>query len=146
MERLVLDTNVLISGLLWDGNEAEIITKVEKGEIKLFISDQILEELEGVLKRKKFTKKLEGKEITVERAVAKIALIATLIEAEQEVDAIEDDPDDNKVLDCAVAARATLIVSGDGHLLKLGSFSGIDIISAGDFIKRLKGSSEPNRQ
>jgi putative PIN family toxin of toxin-antitoxin system len=142
MERLVLDTNVLISGLLWDGNEAEILTKAGRGDIKLFISDEILKELEGVLKRDKFTKKLEGKETTVERAVAKIALIATLIEADQHLNVIEDDPDDNSVLECAIAARASCIVSGAGHLLTLKRFSGIDIISAGEFKKRIGQKGE----
>ena len=59
---VVLDTNTLISGLLWDGNESMVIEKAEKKEIKLFISHQMLEELEGVLKREKFSKKLEGKD------------------------------------------------------------------------------------
>ena len=134
---VVLDTNTLISGLLWDGNESMVIEKAEKKEIKLFISYQMLEELEGVLKRKKFSKKLEGKEYTVEKAVAKIALIATLIEPNVDIDIIKEDPDDNKVLECAVSARATVIVSGDSHLLNLNNYAGIQIISTVDFIKQI---------
>lgn len=61
MKKVVLDTNALISGLLWDGNEATIIEKAEKREIQLLISPKILKELEGVLKREKFTKRLEDK-------------------------------------------------------------------------------------
>ena len=53
MKKVVLDTNTLISALLWDGNGAEIIEKGEKKEIQLFISQEILEELRGVLKREK---------------------------------------------------------------------------------------------
>jgi putative PIN family toxin of toxin-antitoxin system len=102
LKRVVLDTNTLISGLLWDGNESMVIEKVEKKEIKLFISYQMLEELEGVLKREKFSKRLEGKEYTVEKAVAKIALIATLVEPNIDIDIIKEDPDDNRVLECAV--------------------------------------------
>ncbi len=137
MKRVVLDTNTLSSGLLWDGNESMVIEKAEKKEIKLFISYQMLEELEGVLKRKKFSKKLEGKEYTVEKAVAKIALIATLIEPNVDIDIIKEDPDDNKVLECAVSARATVIVSGDSHLLNLNNYAGIQIISTVDFIKQI---------
>lgn len=114
-----------------------VIEKAEKKEIKLFISYQMLEELEGVLKRKKFSKKLEGKEYTVEKAVAKIALIATLIEPNVDIDIIKEDPDDNKVLECAVSARATVIVSGDSHLLNLNNYAGIQIISTVDFIKQI---------
>lgn len=137
MKRVVLDTNTLISGLLWDGNESMVIEKVEKKEIKLFISYQMLEELEGVLKREKFSKRLEGKEYTVEKAVAKIALIATLVEPNIDIDIIKEDPDDNRVLECAVSARATVIVSGDSHLLNLNDYAGIQIISTIDFIKQI---------
>jgi putative PIN family toxin of toxin-antitoxin system len=137
LKRVVLDTNTLISGLLWDGNESMVIEKVEKKEIKLFISYQMLEELEGVLKREKFSKRLEGKEYTVEKAVAKIALIATLVEPNIDIDIIKEDPDDNRVLECAVSARATVIVSGDSHLLNLNDYAGIQIISTIDFIKQI---------
>ena len=139
MKRVVLDTNTLISGLLWDGNESIVIEKAEKKEIKIFISYQMLEELEGVLKRKKFSKKLEGKKYTVEKAVAKIALIATLIEPNIDIDIIKEDPEDNRVLECAVSARATVIVSGDSHLLNLNDYAGIQIISTIDFIKQISG-------
>jgi len=60
LKRVVLDTSTLISGLLWGGNESMVIEKAEKRTIKLFISHHLLKELEGVLKRDKFSKKLEG--------------------------------------------------------------------------------------
>jgi len=56
--KLVLDTNTIISGILWNGNEARIIEKAEREEVQLFLSPALLEELEGVLKRDKFTNKL----------------------------------------------------------------------------------------
>lgn len=136
MKKVVFDTNTLISGLLWDGNEARIFEKAEKKEIQLFISQKLIDELEGVLKRKKFLKRLEGKECTVNEAVVKIVLIATLIEPTHKINAIEEDPDDNRVLECAVSAKADVIVSGDSHLLNLKNYSGIDIMSAGAFIKK----------
>lgn len=132
----MLDTNILISGLLWDGNEARIIEEAEKGEIKLYISNALLEELEGVLKRDKFLKKIESKEYTVDRALAKIVLIATLIKPQYKINTIKEDIDDNRVLECAVSAKASLIISGDSHLLKLKNYSGIDIISASDYVKQ----------
>lgn len=136
MKKIVLDTNTIISGILWDGNEARVIEKAEKGEVKLFMSPKLVEELEGVLKREKFTRKLEGKESTVEQSVAKIALIATLIEPARKINIIKDDPDDNRVLECAVSAKAEVIISGDKHLLELKTYSGINIMSAGDFLRK----------
>lgn len=137
LKKVVLDTNTLISGLLWDGNEARILEKAERKEIHLFVSMEILDELEGVLKREKFSKKLEGKEYTVEKAVAKIALIATLVEARHTINVIKEDPDDNRVLECAMSAQAIVIVSGDSHLLNLKTYAGIDINTASEFIKRM---------
>lgn len=139
MKKVVFDTNTLISGLLWDGNEAMIIEKVEQKEIHLFISREILEELEGVLKREKFSKRLEGKEYTIEKAVAKIALIATLIESKHKINVIKQDPSDNRVLECAVSAKASVIVSGDSHLLNLKNYAEIDILSATEFIEQTTG-------
>ncbi|MBI4684797.1 MAG: putative toxin-antitoxin system toxin component, PIN family [Nitrospirae bacterium] len=139
MKRIVLDTNTLISGLLWDGKEAGIIERTEKKEIKLFISPALLDELEGVLKREKFCKRLEGKEYTVDKAISKIVLIATLVEPIHKINVIRNDPEDNRVLECAVSARADIIVSGDSHLLDIKNYSGIDIMTATEFIKKLKG-------
>lgn len=136
MKKVVLDTNALISGLLWDGNEATIIEKAEKREIQLLISPKILKELERVLKREKFTKRLEDKEYTVEKAVTKIALITILIEPNININEIKEDPDDNRVLECAVSAEVDFIISGDNHLLSLKRYSGIDIITASEFIKK----------
>lgn len=138
MKKVVLDTNSLISALLWDGNEAKIIEKAEKKEIHLFISQEILEELEGVLKREKFIKRLESREYTVEKAVAKIALISTLIEPNVVIDVIKEDPEDNKVLECAVSAKAKYIISGDNHLLSLMSYKGIIIFTAIGFLKQVR--------
>lgn len=145
MERVVLDTNTLISGLLWDGKESTLIEKAGNRAIKLFLSHQLLAELEGVLKRDKFSKKLEGKEYTVEKAVAKIALIATLIEPNIKIDVVKEDPDDNRVLECAVSAEATVIVSGDSHLLNLKNYAGIDILSSTDFMNQISEQKE-NKQ
>lgn len=137
MKRVVLDTNTLISGLLWDGNESIVIEKAEIKAIKLFISHQMLEELAGVLKRKKFTKKLEGKEYTIEKAIAKIALISTLIEPNININEIKEDLADNRVLECAISCKADFIVSGDKHLLNLKEYEGIKIIKAAEFISHL---------
>lgn len=137
MKKVVFDTNTLISGLLWDGNEARVIEKAENKEIRLFISPEMIEELEKVLKREKFCKKLEGKEYTVDKAVSKIALIATLIKPTRKINVIKEDPEDNRVLECAVSAKVDVIVSGDSHLLDLKDYSGIDIITASEFIKHI---------
>lgn len=136
MKKVVLDTNTIISGILWDGNEGKVIEKAETHEIQLFISRKILEELQGVLKREKFSKKLQNKGQTIDKIVAKIALIATLIEPTQKINIIKENPDDNRILECAVSAKVNYIISGDSHLLNLKRYFGIDIMSASDFLKK----------
>ena len=130
----------------FSGTEARGIEEAENNKVQLFVSQKLLQELEGVLKREKFTRKLEGKESTVEQAVAKIALIATLIEPAKKINIIKDDPDDNRVLECAVTARADVIISGDNHLLKLQTYSGIDIMSARDFLNREEGDENQSNE
>lgn len=137
MKNFVFDTNILISGLLWDGNEAFLIEKAEGKEIKLFTSHPILKELEEVLKREKFSKKLKGGRNTVEKAVAKIALMATLVESGRRINIVKEDPADNRVLECAVAAGASAIVSGDHHLLRLATFEGIEILTALEVMNKM---------
>ncbi len=136
LKAVVLDTNTLVSGLLWDGNEARVIEKTERHEIQIFISHDLLKELEELLNRGKFSEILEGKEYTVERAVAKIALMSTIVKPDHKLNAIKEDPDDNRVLECAAFAGADVIISGDAHLLKLRKYAGIDILTAGNFIKK----------
>ncbi|PIP08242.1 MAG: hypothetical protein COX52_00835 [Syntrophobacterales bacterium CG23_combo_of_CG06-09_8_20_14_all_48_27] len=64
-------------------------------------------------------------------------MIATLVEAGHTINVIKEDPDDNRVLECAILAQATAIVSGDSHLLNLKTYAGIDINTASEFIKRM---------
>lgn len=137
MKKVVLDTNTLISGLLWDGNEAKIIEKAEKGEIQLFTALKILEELKGVLERNKFTGKLEDAELTVEKAVTKINLLSTIIELGKELQVITDDPEDNRILECALMAEVNFIISGDHHLLDLKRFGDIEILTAKEYLQRI---------
>ncbi len=61
--------------------------------------------------------------------------IARLVHPTQAIDAVPDDPDDNRILECAMTARSNYIVSGDKHLLRLGSYGGIEIIKVADFMQ-----------
>ena len=128
--RIIGDTNILVSGLLFAGNCRTIIGLVSKGQVDGFISVALVEELEDVLLRPKFG-------LTAHQVEAIIDLVRQTFSSVSPVDAfnvISDDPDDNAVLDAAVAAKADMIVSGDDHLLKMGTFQGIRIVSPGCFL------------
>lgn len=117
---LVLDTNVLVSALGWDGPEWRVYERVREGTYRLATSTALLRELERVLEYPKFELERTERVAFVEDVWAD----ALLVQPTRRVFAIEDDPDDNHVLARAVTAGADFIVSGDRHLLDLRSFEG----------------------
>ena len=132
--KVVADTNVLISGLFWDGNEADILKLFKIGELTNLISPSLIMELDNVLSRRKFG--LENRE--VDSLLAEILTISTIVDPSLRIQAVVSDPDDNRVLECALAGNAEFIISGDRHLLELGHYREITIIRASDFLKLMK--------
>lgn len=128
--RVVLDTNVLISALMFGGNPREILQKAIRGELKLCLSEAILSELGTVLQRPKFGFSMT----TVNQLLSELAAIAELVVPSEEIALIASDPTDNRVLECAVEAAAEYIVSGDNHLLDLGEYTTIKILNPSRFL------------
>ena len=128
--KVVFDTNILISALVFPGGNPDKVLRLARiGEIELLISPFILHEFERVL-REKFNYRKGG----VTQRLARIANISTLVEPSERVLIIEKDEPDNRILECAVGANAEFIVSGDKHLLELGEFADIRIVSATEFL------------
>ena len=138
--RLVLDTNIVASGLLWDGTPARIIDAAQEGAIEIYTSRILLAELTRILKRAKFTKVVTASGLGIEGLVLGYAELALLVEPVPIPPTIISDPDDDHVLACALSAQADLIVSGDKHLLDLGAFQNIEIIAAAQFMERLRAT------
>lgn len=133
--RVILDTNTLISAIIFKGgNEDKILHAAHNGNFKLIISLEIFKELKKVLSRPKFW--LSQKQIG--DALMHIIEIAEIVEPNIKLDIIKEDPDDNKILECAVFAKADYIVSGDKHLLKLKNVNGIPIVTSSELIEKLK--------
>jgi uncharacterized protein len=127
--RLVLDTNVVASAVLWGGVPQLLLQAGREKRVNLFTSIPLLAELTDILVRFKFKKKLAASGLTIEQIVDRYAELAALVQPAAIVPTVLDDPDDDQVLACAMAARADLIVSGDRrHLLPLGQFEGMRII------------------
>ena len=128
--RLVLDTNVVVSGLLWSGAPSQLLVAAEVGEIELFTSRALLVELSGVLARSKFVRAVEAAGLTHNELVMSYVELTSLVVSALIPPTIVADLSDDQVLACAVAAQADIIVSGDKHLHGLGgSFEGIRIVS-----------------
>ena len=134
--KAVFDTNILISGLLFKGNESQLLNFVESGEVELFISAELVAELEKVLNYPKVVKVLIRQQKNKETCLLTVTNISSLVEPRVRVD-VTADVDDNRVLECAVEAGAGYIVSGDSHLLDLKSYKGIQVVSSKRMIEVL---------
>lgn len=135
--RLVLDTNIVASGLLWDGTPARIIDSAQAGAIEIYTSRILLAELTRILKRAKFAKVVAASGLGIEGLVLGYAELALIVDPLPIPPTIIADPDDDHVLACALAAQADLIVSGDKHLLDLGAFQNIEIITAAKYVEQI---------
>jgi putative PIN family toxin of toxin-antitoxin system len=132
--KVVADTSVLVSAVLWTGAPHQLLMAAEAGRIRLYTSPALLEELEGALSRPTFTLRLSARRTTVQILVAGYARLAHLVLPSPIPPVITEDPDDDEVLACALAAQATHIVSGDRHLLSLKSYQSVAIMTPRTFL------------
>ncbi|MEN9491536.1 MAG: hypothetical protein RJA63_1985 [Pseudomonadota bacterium] len=138
--RLVLDTNTVLSGLLWGGIPARLISAARAKEITLHCSAPLMDELRGVIQREKFAKGLAARGVTAEDLCNGYAALCQLVEPRPIV-RTSIDPDDDQILSTALAARAHLIVSGDRkHLLILHQFEGIPIVTAAEAVSMIEAA------
>jgi putative PIN family toxin of toxin-antitoxin system len=133
MLRVVADTNVYISALNFGGVPDQVLALARRGLIAMFVSKPILEEIEGVLKGK-----FQWPPSRTRDALAAISEFAKEVQPTERISVIGKDEPDNRVLECALAAEATIIVSGDSHLRDLGSFQRIRILSPRAFLDAIE--------
>lgn len=138
--RLILDTNTALSGLLWHGTPRQVIEAAIATRVVLFSSLELLAELEDVLSRAKFAVRFAQIGKTPQELITEYCGLVNVVAAPGLPVSVADDPDDDAVLACAVAAGAEMIVSGDDHLLRLGSYAGIPIATAAALLERLDSS------
>jgi len=126
---VVFDTNILISALVFPGGQAEAaLMRILSGADRLAISKELLGELLTVLARK-FSRDREE----LSRVAFWMSELAEWVTPTRRINAVVDEPD-NRVLECAVAAKASVIVSGDKAVLRLQLFEGVRIVSLRDYL------------
>lgn len=126
--RLVLDTNVVTSALLWGGVPRLLLQAAREQSVALFTSTPLLAELTDILNRRKFERKIAASRLTVDRLVDAYAQLAVLVRPVP-TPRIAPDPDDDVVIGTALAAKADLIVTGDQPLLAVAAYQGVRILS-----------------
>jgi len=129
MIRVVADTNVLISALMFGGLPGSFLDLILFPAVQLVTSSVLLDELDEKLRGKFHVAPDDADEIR-----AKLEGCAAMVASTAVIEVITDDPDDNRVLECAEAGDVDYIVSGDRHLLKLGLYKGIRILTVRQFM------------
>jgi putative PIN family toxin of toxin-antitoxin system len=127
--KIVIDTNIYISAIFWGGKPREIVELGRSGHILVFSSSEIAKEIDEKL-RLKF--KLDADETI--QIILDFSTFTIPVKITKRIKAVNEDPDDDKFVECAASCGADYIVSGDKHLLKLKEYEGIKIISAASFL------------
>jgi putative PIN family toxin of toxin-antitoxin system len=138
--RVVLDTNVVASAILWGGTPRLLLNAAREKRIDLFTSTPLLAELTDILGRPKFDKKIATAGLSIDEIVDGYARLAAVV-SHSPVPRIAPDPDDDVVLGTALAARAFLIVTGDKALLTVGSHEGIRLLTVTQAIDAIAAGS-----
>lgn len=134
MLRAVLDTNVLLSALIGTGKPRELWRAAVERKFVVIISKELFAEFLSVVEREKFRTVRKG---TVGRFVSQLIRISTMAVIKSSYKVVLEDPDDDMVINTAYSGKADYIVTGDSHLLEMGKFRNIKIISIGSFLKLL---------
>lgn len=125
---VVVDSNVFISALVYGGNPRRVLARAEAGDFGLALSAAIRQETEGILKEK-----FGWPPQRIFEGCKPLWSIARWTEPRIKLK-VADDPDDNAILECALAAQASLIVTGDRDLLRLSPFRSIRILTPAQFL------------
>jgi putative PIN family toxin of toxin-antitoxin system len=130
--KVVFDANILLSGHFWKGPPYRCLLAVDASLVLLVLSEPIISE---------FKETLEGKfgvpEAEVDAIVERFATRAEIVPVQGRSGWVTQDADDDKFIDAALVSGAAIIVSGDKHLLTLGSIDGIEVVRAREFLDRL---------
>jgi putative PIN family toxin of toxin-antitoxin system len=132
VQTVTFDTNVYISALNFSrGKPRQLLQLAMDGAVHVAISDAIMQEFLRVMREK-----FNATPVDLQEAQAIIAGCTERVAPTEVLDVVKDDPDDNRIVECAVASGSDCIVTGDNHLLRLGEYAGIKIIRVSDFLQR----------
>ena len=133
VSKVVIDTNIYISAIFWNGKPREVIDLGRDGKITIFTSLDIENEIAGKLKT---TFKLAEEDVN--QILLDFSTFTLPVKINKQLIAVQDDTDDNKFIECALECKANYIISGDRHLLNLMNlkeYEGIKIIKSSEFLK-----------
>jgi len=137
---VVLDTNVWVSAMIWGGSPASVIRAAEDDRIVIIISEAIVEEIAHILAYHRLREIYEEVAVKREELVETVLRIGKIVEVKTRLNIVREDSSDNKFLECALDGGADYVVSGDEHLLRIGHYQRIRIVSVIQFLEILDKS------
>jgi len=136
--RIVADTNIVISATFWKGDSFRVMKLADKDLIKLITSLELIKEYNKIINRDEITYKVVNKKLIANKAIRKVINESIIIQPKIKLNIVKEDPNDNKIIECAVAGKAKYIVTRDKHLLKIKKYKNIKIVTPKEFLKRIK--------
>lgn len=141
--RVVVDTNVVISGLLWGGPPNQILRWAREGFLEAIVCEEIIDELRNVIGYNRFSQRLSDLSISPDEVVTFFMNLVTIVPPPGFIPkVIHEDPFDNIFLGLAVKHNVHLIISGDKHLLHLKEYDAIQIVTPSEACRLIKTLSE----
>ena len=131
--KIVLDTNVFISGIFFSGPPAQILKAWKEQKFQIVISKEILSEYQRVAHD--LSKKISG--VDIGPIIELLTIYGEIVETEGISVTVCEDPDNNMFFECAIASNSKIIVSGDRHLLRVSGYQGINVVKPRNFIDDL---------
>lgn len=128
--KIVLDTNVFISGIFFGGPPSQILQSWRQSKTRIVLTEQILTEYQRI------GEELSAKypSVNIKQIIELFTVFGEFVEARGISETICDDPDDNKFIECAIASQIKLIVSGDKHLLNISGYKNIEVLKPREFV------------
>ena len=128
--KIVLDTNVFISGIFFGGPPSQILQSWRQSKTRIVLTEQILTEYQRI------GEELSAKypSVSIKQIIELFTVFGEFVETRGISETICDDPDDNKFIECAIASQIKLIVSGDKHLLNISGYKNIEVLKPREFV------------
>lgn len=131
--KVVIDTNVFVSGIFFSGPPYRILKAWQDDRIRIAVTEEILEEYRRVIEELS----VKFKDVNFDHILEQVLIKAELAPSYSFKETICEDPDDDKFLACAIAAKSKYIISGDQHLLKIGKFLNTNIVTPRYFLDNI---------
>ncbi len=128
--KIILDTNVFISGIFFSGPPSQILKAWQNSRLQIVLSQEILNEYQRVAE----SLAAQFPTIDILPIIELMTIHAQLIDVEDFDLSVCDNPDDNKFIECAIASNSKIIISGDKHLLKVSGYQGITVLKPREFV------------